>query len=83
MAWHDLVGLVGVAIVLTAYTALQTQKMTAESLHFSLLNVCGTALVMVSLVVEFNFSAFVMETCWLLLSIYGLWRWINARKRAS
>lgn len=82
MAWHDLVGVVGVVIVLAAYTALQTQKMTAESLRFSLLNVCGTALVMVSLLEDFNFSAFMMETCWLLLSIYGVWRWINARKRS-
>ena len=79
LAWHDVVGLVGVAFVLVAYGLLQTARMRSDSLHYSLLNGIGAALVLFSLVFAFNLAAFVVEGFWLLISLYGLWRWKRAR----
>jgi hypothetical protein len=80
MAWYDIVGLVGVALILTAYLRLQTGTLRSDSPSFSVLNGCGAALVLVSLVFDFNVSAFIVESFWLVLSIVGFVRARVARR---
>ena len=75
IAWYDAIGLAGVALMIAAYALLQTQRLAAESAWFSALNGAGAALVLLSLVFEFNLSAFIVEFFWLVISVYGLWRW--------
>lgn len=70
--WHDIVGNVGVALMVGAYFLLQIGKLGSRQVSYSLLNGVGAALVLVSLAVEFNMSAFVMESFWLLISVVGL-----------
>ncbi|MEM7078971.1 MAG: hypothetical protein AAF513_10115 [Pseudomonadota bacterium] len=74
---HDFFGNVGVAAILLSYLLLQTERLSATSLSYSAYNAIGALLILVSLVYEFNLSAFLMEFFWLLISIYGLskaWR---------
>ncbi len=70
----DLVGLLGVAFVLAAYYALQTERVRAEDWRFSATNAAGAVLIMVSLYFTFNLASFVIEVCWLAISLYGLWK---------
>jgi len=70
--WYDAVGNLGVILILAAYLLLQTKKMSAEDISYSLMNGLGAALVLVSLYYEFNLSAFIIEVFWLLISIYGV-----------
>ncbi len=70
--WHDIIGNVGVAMMVVAYFLLQIGKLDSRQVSYSLLNGVGAALVLVSLAVEFNMSAFVMESFWLLISVVGL-----------
>jgi hypothetical protein len=61
--WHDLVGNVGVTIILGCYFFAQT---------------CAL-LILVSLIYNFNLSSFVIEIAWLAISGYGLLRWYRSR----
>ena len=72
IAWHDAVGTLGVLLIVIAYGGLQFAWMRAESLFYSTINGLGAALILVSLLVEFNFAAFLMEAVWLALSIFGI-----------
>lgn len=74
LGWHDAIGLLGVTLILLAYALLQLRRLPAEAPAYSGLNALGAAAILVSLAVDFNFSAAVMEGAWLLLSVYGLWR---------
>ena len=71
---HDLVGNLGVATILGAYLALQLGRLDGQGLAYSALNGIGAALVLVSLWVDFNLSAFVIEACWVAISLFGVAR---------
>ncbi len=74
MQWHDWVGLAGVAVVLVAFFLLQAGKLHGNSLVYQLCNAVGAAAVVLSLFYDFNLSAFVVETSWVAISLYGIWR---------
>ncbi|HZH43271.1 MAG TPA: hypothetical protein VEY50_04235 [Lysobacter sp.] len=80
IAWHDVVGLAGVGLMLLAYFGLQAGRVRSDGLDYQLANLIGAALVLVSLLVEFNLSAFVIETAWVLISLYGIVRARRARR---
>lgn len=69
--WHDWVGAIGVVTLLGTYLLLQLNRIAAQSLLYSQLNALGALLIMVSLSQDFNFSAFVMEASWFVISIIG------------
>jgi hypothetical protein len=70
----DFIGLLGVALILLAYAAIQFKRMEASDRRYSLLNLAGALLILVSLTVDFNLSAIVMESAWAVISLYGLFR---------
>lgn len=70
--WHDLAGILGVAIILVTYLLLQMEKFDGATISYCLLNALGSALVLLSLLYEFNLSAFVLEVAWLAISLFGL-----------
>jgi len=71
-AWSDLVGSVGVGIIILTYVLLQTEKLRSESLTYSVLNALGAGLIVFSLFFSFNLSAFIVEALWVLISLYGI-----------
>ena len=71
-SWFDLIGNVGVLLMVVAYLLLQLEKLSSSAISYLLLNALGAILVMISLRFRFNFSAFLMEAFWLLISLYGL-----------
>jgi hypothetical protein len=72
--WHDGVGSFGAAIMIFAYYWLQTGRFDGESALYFGLNGVGSILIMISLMVAFNFAAFAIEVFWLLISAMGLWK---------
>ncbi len=79
--FYDFLGSVGVAIIIVTYVLLQTGKLKSEFLSYSILNACGASLIIISLVFNFNFSAFIVEFFWVLISIYGIIKYIwNVKK---
>lgn len=72
--WHDLVGNIGVVMVIVTYLGIQTGRMSVDDKVYSSLNALGAVLILVSLTVDFNLSSFIIEVVWLSISIYGLIR---------
>ena len=70
----DLVGNVGVVVLMITYLMLQLNKLRSDGLAYSLLNAAGACLIVVSLLVNFNLSAFIMEVFWVLISFVGIYR---------
>ncbi len=78
--WHDLLGIIGVVLILATYMLLQLEKLSATSFLYSATNGLGASLILVSLIYEFNLSAFIIEAFWLLISIYGIVRYFSRNK---
>jgi hypothetical protein len=74
MALHDLAGILGSALIVGTYLLLQIGRMRPDQIAFPALNGLGAALVLASLLVEFNLGAFILECFWLLISLVGLLR---------
>lgn len=83
LSWFDLAGFVGVVLIVIAYLLLQLNKLPSSAPVYSLLNAIGAFLVMVSLVFDFNLSAFLMEAFWFLISLFGLFRAIFSKSSAA
>ena len=79
-SWFDLIGNVGVLLMVVAYLLLQLEKLSGSALSYLLLNAVGAVLVMISLMFRFNLSAFLMEGFWLLISLYGLAKPLLSRR---
>ena len=79
--WHDWAGYIGVVLVLLAFLLLQAHKLHGNGLTYQLMNIFGALGVLLSLTFGgHNWSAFVMEAAWLLISIYGVMRSLRLRR---
>ncbi len=74
MNWYDALGNIGVALIICAYLFLQLGRIASNSLLYLIPNIIGAALILLSLSVAFNLSAFLMEAFWLAISLLGLCR---------
>lgn len=75
-AWHDILGTLGVGIILVAYVLLQLERLRSEHPAFSLMNAVGAAMILVSLYYQFNFASFLMEFFWLVVSLFGIGKYL-------
>ncbi|MBX3293400.1 MAG: hypothetical protein KF881_10980 [Acidobacteria bacterium] len=75
----DVLGTVGVAMIIITYVLLQTGRLLSTQLSYSLLNAIGAALILISLYYSFNLSAFIVEAFWLIISVYGIVRYFASR----
>jgi hypothetical protein len=74
----DFVGNIGVLLLMTAYLLLQLNRLS-NGLAYSVMNAIGAALIVVSLLVNFNLSAFIMEVFWILISFVGIYRHLRSK----
>ena len=82
-SWFDLVGNLGVLLMVIAYLLLQLEKLSSSATSYLLLNAVGAVMVIISLMFRFNLSAFLMEAFWLLISLYGLAKPLFSRSRVA
>jgi paired small multidrug resistance pump len=82
-SWFDLVGNVGVLLMVIAYLLLQLEKLSSSATSYLLLNAVGAVMVITSLTFRFNLSAFLMEAFWLLISLFGLAKPLFSKRPAS
>jgi hypothetical protein len=79
----DLIGNIGVVLLMIAYLMLQLDKLRSDGLAYSLLNAFGAILIILSLRVNFNLSAFIMEVFWVLISVVGIYRYFRLKALRS
>lgn len=70
----DVIGLIGVLIILITYGALTLEKMDPKGWRYSAGNGVGAVLILISLYYSFNLASFVIEIAWLAISLFGLWK---------
>ena len=75
-AWHDILGTLGVAVIILTYVLLQIGRLRSEQLAYSLLNAAGASFILVSLYYSFNFPSFIVEFFWLLISLFGIGKYL-------
>ena len=78
----DLIGNIGVVVLMIAYLMLQLNKLSSSGLAYSLLNAVGASLIVISLRVNFNLSAFIMEVFWVLISLVGIYRYFRLKPQS-
>lgn len=73
-SWLDFAGNIGVTLIVISYLLLQLGRLDAQSKLYSGVNALGACLILISLSANFNFSAALVESFWLLISGIGLLR---------
>ena len=76
----QVISLVGAALVLTAFAALQTRRMSAETYAYQLMNLFGGFFLFLAAMTARQAGLIAIEAAWTLVSGYGLFRvWRAAR----
>ncbi len=75
----DVIGIIGVAIIVVAYLMLQLERLKSTDLAYSVMNALGASLIVASLIVDFNLSALLMEVFWVLISFIGIGRHLRLK----
>ena len=70
----DLIGFVGVALLIGTYALLQLDRIDPKGFWYSFNNMMVAILVTVSLVYTPNLASIVIEFFWFIISVYGLWK---------
>ncbi len=79
----DLIGNIGVVILIITFLMLQLNKLPSDGLAYSVLNAVGASLIVVSLLFDFNLSALLMEVFWVLISFVGIYRYFRLKALRS
>jgi predicted membrane protein len=77
----DLIGILGVIIIIIGYMLLQLEKMDSKDLSFSVLNTLGALLIIISLLYAWNLPSFIMEFTWMMISIYGIFKYYSKKRK--
>lgn len=78
---YDFIGNVGVFLIITAFLLLQLNKIKSENIYYSLMNLFGATFVIISLINNFNFSAFIIEAFWIIISLIGIVNFYRNRNK--
>ena len=81
MLWTDVVGVAGVLVILAAYAAAALGRLDVKGALSLFANFFGASLILLSLLVDFNLSAILMEGSWAVVSFAGLVRLLVVRRR--
>jgi hypothetical protein len=76
----NLIGFLGVGLILLWYFLLQIGKCKSNDLSFSTANAIGAACILYSLMYEWNTPTVVIEIAWLLISVYGIGKYFCEKK---
>jgi len=72
IALSDIVGFVGVGLLIVTYAMLQLNKIDPKGFWYSFNNMIVAILVSVSLYYTPNLASWVIEFFWFIISVYGL-----------
>lgn len=75
----DGIGVLGASLIVVAYFLLQVGRLESSSLSYSVANAVGASAILFALFYAFNLSAFAIESFWLAISLYGIFRAVRSR----
>jgi len=68
----NIVGIVGVTLVILGFFLVQAEKITHRSSFYLYANFWGALMLLFSLCYHWNLASVIIEVLWLLISIYGI-----------
>jgi hypothetical protein len=68
----DIIGYIGVALLIITYAMLQLDKIDPKGFWYSFNNMVVAILVTVSLLHTMNKASMVIEVFWFIISVYGI-----------
>jgi len=77
---YDIIGNLGVILIVGSYLLLQINRITSTSLSYSIMNLLGASFVLLSLIQNFNLSAFIIELFWIGISLIGIVNYLRRKK---
>ena len=77
---EDIIGVVGVFIIISTYFVLQIEKIKSTDFIYSILNILGSLMILVSIFKYWNLSSFLIEFFWILISLIGIFKSIQYKK---
>jgi len=81
--YHNIVGSLGVALILLCFLLIQIEKISAQNIWYSVLNFIGASMILFSLYYEFNFASVIIEGFWVLISSIGIVRFLIRKARPA
>ncbi len=81
MTLTDLIGLAAPVLFLYAYAMISIGRWKPEMLRFQVMNFFGAVAILISLTTHWNLPVCILETCWGLISVYGMVKALRARAR--
>jgi uncharacterized membrane protein len=75
----NILGLIGVVLVLSTYLLLQMRKITSHHFSYSALNLVSSLFIIFSLCYQWNLPSFIIEIVWALISAYGIYLYYTKR----
>lgn len=81
--YADILGNIGVVCFLAAFYLLQKGRIPHTGMCYLGLNLAGSILLIISLLVHWNLPAFLLEAAWALISMYGIYKHIYLKARAN
>ena len=76
----DVIGLIGVALLIVTYALLQLDKIDPKGFWYSFNNLLVAIIVTVSLIIKMNPASMVIEVFWFLISLYGIVMYFRRKK---
>ena len=77
--FSNVIGIMGVTLILTAYFLSQFRQWTNDSLIYLLCNLIGALLIMFSLLFHWNLASMIIEIAWSAISVAGIYRVIRKK----
>lgn len=74
-------GAIGVVLILLSYWMLQNDRFTRDLLGYSIMNMIGAILVIVSLFFSWNTSAMIIEIAWVFMSLFAIIKALRERAK--
>jgi len=75
-----LIGSIGSVILILFYFLLQINYVSSNSFVYSFFNALGSFLIIISILDKWNLPAFIIESFWIIISIYGMYKIIKKSK---
>lgn len=79
MTTTDVIGFIGVTILLIAYFLNMTNKIEKDSLAYLQMNFFGAGLACLASVLMKYLPFIILEGCWTIVSAFGLLKYINQK----
>jgi hypothetical protein len=74
----DIIGLIGSVLFIGAFIYANMSP-SMNKILFNIFNLIGAVFLLISLSVNFNLAAFVLEAAWMMIAIFGLVSALRAR----